>query len=60
MKKPLIDKNGKVRELTKKDFKRMRPANEVVPEIVKAYKEGRLKIRGSQKVLTKDRKNEKI
>jgi len=53
MKKPLIDKNGEVRELTKEDFKRMRPANEVVPEIVKAYKEGRLKIRGPQKAPTK-------
>jgi len=49
MKKPLIDKNGEVRELTKEDFKRMRPASEVVPEIVKAYKEGRLKVRGPQK-----------
>jgi uncharacterized protein (DUF4415 family) len=53
MKKPLIDKNGEVRELTKEDFKRMRPASEVVPEIVKAYKEGRLKVRGSQKAPTK-------
>jgi uncharacterized protein (DUF4415 family) len=53
MKKPLIDKNGEVRELTKEDFKRMRLASEVVPEIVKAYKEGRLKVRGSQKAPTK-------
>lgn len=53
MKKPLIDKNGEVRELTKEDFKRMRPASEVVPEIVKAYKEGRLKVRGPQKTPTK-------
>lgn len=43
MKKPLIDKDGEVRELTKEDFKHMRPANEVVPEIVKAFKEGRMK-----------------
>ena len=53
MKKPLIDKEGEVRELTKEDFKRMRPAKEVVPEIVKAYKEGRLKVRGPQKRPTK-------
>ncbi len=53
MKKPLIDKNGEVRELTKEEFKRMRPASEVVPEIVKAYKEGRLKVRGPQKTPTK-------
>ncbi|MDA8215931.1 MAG: BrnA antitoxin family protein [Nitrospiraceae bacterium] len=53
MKKPLIDKNGEVRELTKEDFKRMHPASEVVPEIVKAYKEGRLKVRGPQKTPTK-------
>ncbi|MBI5213664.1 MAG: BrnA antitoxin family protein [Nitrospirae bacterium] len=53
MKKSLIDKNGEVRELTKEDFKRMRPASEVVPEIVKAYKEGRLKVRGPQKAPTK-------
>ena len=40
-------------ELTNEDFKRMRPASEVVPEIVKAYKEGRLKVRGPQKSPTK-------
>lgn len=40
-------------ELTAEDFKRMRPASEVVPEIVKAYKEGRLKVRGPQKAPTK-------
>lgn len=53
MRKPLIDKNGEVRELTAGDFKRMRPAREVVPDIVKAYKEGRLKVRGPQKTPTK-------
>ncbi len=31
-------------ELTDEDFARMRPAIEVVPEIVKAYHEGRLKV----------------
>ncbi|MGO9014638.1 MAG: BrnA antitoxin family protein [Dissulfurispiraceae bacterium] len=40
-------------ELTDEDFKRMRPASEVVPEIVKAHKEGRLKMRGPQKAPTK-------
>ena len=53
LKKPLIDKDGEVRELTAEDFKRMRPASEVVPDIVKAYKEGRLKVRGPQKAPTK-------
>jgi len=51
MKKSLIDKDGEVRELTSEDFKRSRPAAEVVPAIVKAYREGRL--RGPQKVPTK-------
>jgi len=41
--KPLIDSEGEVRELTAEDFKRMRPSIEVVPEIVKAYREGRLR-----------------
>lgn len=53
MKKPLIDKDGEVRELTREDFKRMRPAREIVPKIVKAYEEGRLKVRGPQKKPTK-------
>lgn len=30
-------------ELTAEDFKKMRPAAEIVPQIVKAYKEGRLR-----------------
>lgn len=51
MKKPLIDKEGEVRELTREDFKRSRPACEVVPEICRASREGRL--RGPQKVPTK-------
>ncbi len=33
MKKPLTNKEGTVRELTKKDFKRMRPIKEVLPEL---------------------------
>lgn len=53
MKKTLTDRNGEVREITKEDFKRMRPASEVVPEIVKAYKTGKLRVRGPQKTPTK-------
>ena len=40
-------------ELSDEDFKRMRPAPEVVPEIVKAHKEERLRVRGPQKAPTK-------
>lgn len=32
--KSLVDKDGEVRELTSEDFKRMRPAKEVLPEKV--------------------------
>jgi len=49
MKKTLIDDSGEVRELTDEDFKKMRPARDVVPQIVKAYQEGRLRVRGPQK-----------
>ena len=31
--KPLIDEFGEVRELTKEDMKRFRPAREVLPEL---------------------------
>ena len=34
--KPLIDADGEVRELTKADIARMRPATEAVPEVVEA------------------------
>jgi len=40
-------------ELTTEDFKRMRPASEVHPNIVKDYKEGRIRMpgqRGPQKI----------
>ncbi|MEX0730378.1 MAG: BrnA antitoxin family protein [Aquisalimonadaceae bacterium] len=30
----LIDDDGEVRELTKEDFKRMRPASDVLPELL--------------------------
>ncbi len=39
--KPLIDAKGEVRELTKADIARMRPATEVVPEIVDAWRRSR-------------------
>jgi hypothetical protein len=33
---PLTDANGEVRELTEVDFQRMRPASEVLPELLGA------------------------
>lgn len=39
--KPLIGPDGEVRELTKADIARMRPATEVVPEIVEAWRRSR-------------------
>jgi hypothetical protein len=36
--KPLIGSDGEVRELTRADIARMRPAIEVIPEIVEAYR----------------------
>jgi hypothetical protein len=39
--KPLIGPDGEVRELTRADIARMRPAIEVVPEIVEAYRRSR-------------------
>ena len=36
--KPLIDADGEVRELTKADIARMRPATEAVPEVVEAWR----------------------
>lgn len=39
--KPLIGADGEVRELTKADIARMRPATEVVPEIVEAWRRSR-------------------
>ncbi len=39
--KPLIGPDGEVRELTKADIARMRPAIEVVPEVVEAYRRAR-------------------
>jgi uncharacterized protein (DUF4415 family) len=39
--KPLIGPDGEVRELTKAEIARMRPAAEVVPEIVEAWRRSR-------------------
>ncbi len=39
--KPLIGPDGEVRELTKADIARMRPAIEVVPDIVAAWRRSR-------------------
>src|SRR4030065_531419 len=38
---PLIDADGEVRELTKADIARMRPATEVVPHVVEAWRRPR-------------------
>ena len=40
-KQPLTDEEGEVRELTAEDFAQMRPAAEVVPEVVVAYTRSR-------------------
>jgi uncharacterized protein (DUF4415 family) len=39
--KPLIGPDGEVRELTKADMARMRPATEVVPQVVEAWRRAR-------------------
>lgn len=58
--KPLIDKDGEVREITAADMKYFRPARLVDPKLVAAYKAGTLKLptryrgqRGKQKVPVK-------
>jgi uncharacterized protein (DUF4415 family) len=40
-KKPLTDKEGEVRELTKADFADMKPFKEVFPELHESWKQGR-------------------
>jgi len=48
--KPLTNKEGEVRELTKADFKRMRPMEEVLPpDLVAAIKKRKRGERGAQK-----------
>ena len=48
-KKPLIDKDGEVRELTAADIRKMRPARDVIPQVVKAYERKKLRARGRPK-----------
>jgi len=49
--KPLIDSDGEVRELTAKDMARFKPAAEVLPPSLRK----KLGVRGPQKALTKER-----
>lgn len=49
--KPMTNLEGEVRPLTAADFKRFRPASEVLPETLL----GKLKTRGQQKGPTKER-----
>ena len=53
VKKPMIDKDGEVRELTAADLKKFRPASEVLPAELQA-KIG-MRQRGPQKDPTKER-----
>ena len=46
--KPLIDKNGEVRELTQKDFARAKRAVEVFPELVEIRKKARGRLKSDQ------------
>jgi uncharacterized DUF497 family protein/uncharacterized protein (DUF4415 family) len=41
---PLTDEEGEVRELTREDFKGMRPVREVMPELIEAMEEFRRKL----------------
>lgn len=41
---PLTDEEGEVRELTREDFKGMRPMREAMPEFIEAMKEFRRKL----------------
>ena len=49
--KPLIDTDGEVRELTAEDMARFRPAGEVLPSSLRK----KLGVRGPQKSPTKER-----
>ena len=51
-KKPLIDKDGEVRELTTEDFKRFKPLEEANPALAAKIKRG-VGERGPQKSPTK-------
>ncbi len=53
--KPLTDKFGEVRELTKKDIKRFRPAADVLPqELLAVLPKRKPGQRGGQKLPTKE------
>ena len=53
--KPLTDKSGEVRELTKEDVKRFRPASEVLPqELLAVLPKRKPGQRGAQKRPTKE------
>jgi uncharacterized protein (DUF4415 family) len=53
--KPLTDKSGEVRELTKEDIKRFRPADEVLPpQLLAALPKRKPGQRGAQKRPTKE------
>ena len=41
--KPLIDRYGNVREITREDIRAMRPATEVAPHLVKLWRESQKK-----------------
>ena len=41
---PLIDEEGEVRELTREDFRGMRPVREAMPELIEAMEEFRRKL----------------
>lgn len=53
--KPLTDKSGKVRELTREDIRRMRPAAEVLPaDLLAVLPKRKRGGRGPQKMPTKE------
>ncbi|MCX5824989.1 MAG: BrnA antitoxin family protein [Deltaproteobacteria bacterium] len=53
--KPLTDKSGEVRELTREDMKRFRPADEVLPpQLLAALPKRKPGQRGAQKRPTKE------
>ena len=52
--KPIIDKDGEIRELTREDFRLFRPAEEVLPpEFIATFPKRKQGERGAQKTPTK-------
>lgn len=49
MKKPLTNKAGEVRELTKRDFKAMKPVKDVLPELANVISKLRSRGCGAKK-----------